>query len=47
MVLRLGNDIIMPRGLHIRHVQGRNKASFLVEYEYLGGGVFQWRVNKL
>ncbi len=25
MILRLGNDIIMPVGLHIQHVQGRNK----------------------
>ncbi len=25
MVLRLENDIIMPGGLHIQHVQGRNK----------------------
>ncbi len=25
MVLRLGNDIFMPGGLHIQHVRGRNK----------------------
>ncbi len=25
MVLRLGNDIVIPGGLHIQQIQGRNK----------------------
>ncbi len=35
MVLSLGNTIIMPRGLYIQLVQGRNKTPFSVGYAYL------------